>query len=97
MRLEPLQVLADLVASLPPGSALWRSTGGAMSLAVGDELLRWLDYRLQVLAWLQTEDAQKKRNQPKQPERIPYAGEAKAEEAFAERQSAARRRRSNLS
>lgn len=94
MRQEPLQELADLVVSLPYGCALWRSTGGPMSLTIGEELSRWTGYRLEILAWLQTDDAKKKRNQPKPPERIPYTGEARAEESHANRQANARRKRS---
>lgn len=86
----------DLVAWLPPGSALWRATGGPMSVGFSDHTLRVIDYRLQVLAWMQTEDAKKRRNQPKPPEPLPYASEARGVEAHAERQAAARRRRSAI-
>lgn len=88
-----LMELADMVAWLPAGCAFWRSVGGPLSLTVSEESFRWVEYRLQVLAWLQSADAEKKRNHPKPPERIPYSGEAKSEEAHAERQASARRRR----
>lgn len=84
---------ADLVAWLPAGSALWRAVGGHLAITETDHLLRALDYRLQILAWMQTEDAKKRRNQPKPPAPIPYSGEADLVNAHAERQAAARRRR----
>ena len=85
----------DLVAWLPPGSALWRATGGPMSIGFSDHTLRMIDYRLQILAWMQTEDATKNRNKPKLPEAVPYANEAHDTEVHAERQAAARRRRAS--
>lgn len=85
--------LAELIEWLPDGCALWRSSGGPRSITNEAHLLRMLDYRLQVLAWQQTEDAKHKRNQPKPPQPIPFAGEKAVEEAHAQRQAAARRRR----
>lgn len=93
IRLLGVLELADLVEWLPAGAALWRSTGGPLALTISEDTLRWVDYRLKVLAWQQTEDAKHKRNAPKPPEKVPYAGEVAAEEAHASRQAAARRRR----
>lgn len=88
----PLEA-ADLAAWLPAGCALWRAVGGPLALSGVEQGMRLLDYRLQVLAWMQTEDAKHRRNQPKPPKPTPYSGEAEASEAFANRQAAARRRR----
>ena len=84
---------SELVAALPPGCALWRAVGGPLALTREEERLRWVEFRLQVLAWMQTEDAKHKRNQPKPPQPIPYAHEAVADEAYARRQLEARHRR----
>lgn len=92
---DPLEA-AELTAWLPAGCALWRAVGGPLALSSVEQGLRLLDYRLQVLAWMQTEDAKHRRNQPKPPQPTPYAGEAKADEAFANRQAAARRRREDM-
>lgn len=43
--------LADLVAHLPPGCALWRDTGGAPALSDDGHLLREIIYRLEVADW----------------------------------------------
>ena len=89
---DPVEA-ADLAAWLPAGCALWRATGGPLALSGVEQGLRVVDFRLQVLAWQQTEDAKHKRNQPKPPQPIPYAGEKAVEEAHAQRQALARRRR----
>lgn len=92
----PLEA-ADLTAWLPEGSPLWRATGGPLSITGPERELRMVDYRLQVLAWLQTKDGREGKNQPKPPKAIPYAGEVAVEEAHAERQARARQRRSAAS
>lgn len=46
--------LADLVANLPPGCALWRATGGAIALSEESMFLREVVYRLEVLDWRET-------------------------------------------
>lgn len=92
---DPMEA-AELAAWLPAGCALWRAVGGPLALSGVEQGIRLLDYRLQVLAWMQTEDAKHRRNQPKPPQPTPYAGEAKADEAFANRQAAARRRREEM-
>ena len=84
---------ADLTAWIPAGSAIWQCTGGPLALSGIEKGLRLLDYRLEVLAWMKTEDAKHKRNQPKPPKPIPYAHEVAAEADHAERQMRARRRR----
>lgn len=57
--------LADLAASLPPGCALFRATGGDMAWTTEMHMLARLDYDLRILAWQKTEDGKKGRNQPK--------------------------------
>lgn len=88
-----LSDLADLVVWLPAGAPLWASIGGPASITVESEELRWLDYRLRVLAWLKTDDGAKGRNQPPAPKRLKYASERDAEaEAVDAKQSAWARR-----
>jgi len=94
--LDPLDA-ADLTSWLPAGCALWLSVGGPASIWQEVRELQEVNYRLKILAWMQTEDAQKGRNQPSPPEPIPYSDEiqarAEAEENHARRQYAARQRR----
>lgn len=56
--------LADYVAHLPPGCALWRETGGEIAWSVEMHMLAQLEHRLRVLAWMKTEDAKHGRNKP---------------------------------
>lgn len=73
--------IADLVAHLPPGCALWRAAGGPLAWSDDVHMLARVDYGVRVLAWMKTEDGAKGRNAPK-PEEPPVPGnEAKAEEA----------------
>lgn len=73
--------LADLVAHLPPGCALWRAAGGALAWTDEIHMLSRIDHGIRVLAWMKTEDGQKGRNAPKQEEPPRPAGEVRAEEA----------------
>jgi hypothetical protein len=57
--------LADLVANLPAGCALYRAIGGPMAWTEEVHLLAAAEFRLRVLAWMKTEDGPKGRNQPK--------------------------------
>lgn len=57
--------LADLVANLPPGCALWRATGGPLAWSDEVHMLAAVEFRLRVLAWQKSEDGQKNRKQPK--------------------------------
>lgn len=57
--------LADFVAHLRPGCALWRAIGGDIAWSDETHMLAAVEYRLRVLAWQKTEDGQKNRNQPK--------------------------------
>lgn len=76
-----LSDLADIVAWLPPGCALWRSVGGPLALSEEAHLLRDVDFRLRELAWLQSEDGRKGRNRPKPLQPVPFAHETNAEQA----------------
>lgn len=67
--------LAELVAWLPPGSALWRSIGGPPAWSDETRMLSYVDLHVRELAWMQTEDAKKKRNQPKLLDPPPFAFE----------------------
>lgn len=97
IRRESVVDLADLVAWLPAGCAFWRSVGGPLSLTEQAHSLRMIDYRLQVLVWSKTKDAEHNRNHPTPPEPIPYAGEARVIESHAKRQAQARKRRMSAS
>lgn len=69
--------LAALVAELPPGSQVWRSTGGPWAWTDEVHMLSSVEWGIRVLAWMKTEDGQKGRNIP---ERIepPVKGEEPA-------------------
>lgn len=72
--------LADLAASLPPGCALYRATGGDMAWTAEMHMLARLDFDLRVLAWQKTEDGKRGRNQPKPIEAPKMAHEVEAEQ-----------------
>jgi hypothetical protein len=57
--------LADYVANLSPGCALWRATGGPLAWSDETHMLAAVEFRLRVLAWQKSEDGRKNRNQPK--------------------------------
>lgn len=86
---------AELLMWLPPGCALWRAFGGDLALNEEAHQLRLIEYRLRVLAWLQTKDAKSGRNRPEPPKPIPTAGKRDEGLVHAERQAAAYRRRTN--
>jgi hypothetical protein len=71
----PLGELADHVMWLPAGCPLWQSMGGPASVTMEAELLRWIDYRLRVLAWQNTKDAKDGRNPPAPPAPLRFKGE----------------------
>ena len=54
---------ACLAAQLPPGARIWRGT--ADEWPTDTYMLDRMEHMLRVLAWQQTEDAQKRRNYPK--------------------------------
>ena len=54
---------ACLAAQLPPGARIWRGTPDEWD--ADTYILVRIEHALRVLAWQQTEDAQKRRNYPK--------------------------------
>lgn len=87
---------ADLVAWLPAGAALWASMGGPASVSMETEILRWVDYRLKVLAWQPTKDGREGRNQPKPPQKLKAARERDAEADQVSARAAAWQRRQEM-
>lgn len=87
---------SDLVAWLPAGSALWQSMGGPTSVTMETELLRWVDYRLRLLAWQPTKDGREGRNQPKPPVKLKQRAEREAEDDKTSARAAAWQRRQEL-
>jgi hypothetical protein len=56
--------LADLVAFLPDGCALWQSIGGSRAWSPEMHLLNHIEWRLQILDWRKTKNGKDGRNQP---------------------------------
>lgn len=82
--------LADLVAWLPKGCALWQSYGGENARSVEVEALLLIDYRLRQQMWV---NGGKKGPEPEYPAPPPLASERRAGEAQMARKAAARERR----
>ena len=59
---------ADLLQELPNGARIWKELAPAKSVSETVWLMQVIDFRLQVLAWQQSKDGQKNKNQPKPPE-----------------------------
>lgn len=72
--------LADLVAFLPDGCALWQSVGGNRAWSPETHLLNLVEFRLRVLDWRDTKDGRDGKNQPKLHKPPPLAHEKQAEE-----------------
>ena len=85
--------LADLVAWLPAGSALWMAVGGPAALTAEAHELRAIEFRLRELGWMKSKDAQSGRNRPKPPDPVPFAHERRAEDVVMSRKSEAHLRR----
>ena len=90
VRSWPAREVADLVAWLPPGCALWRDVGGPASLSDESRTLQLLDYSVRVLDF---HTRQGKGPKPKPPEAPAYAHERRAEQAVMDRKAAAYLRR----
>jgi len=88
-----LSELADLVAWLPPGCALWRSVGGPLAWSQEVHMLNQVEFRLRVLYWVQTKDGSKGANQPKPADPPKYAGEVDVELAKNDARAEAWKRR----
>lgn len=59
-------------------------------------MMRWLDYRLKVLAWQPTADGRAGRNQPAPPKKLKYASEQKQESQVQNAKASAWERRQAL-
>lgn len=79
--------LADYVAHLPPGCALWRAAGGPLAWTDEVHMLARVDHGVRVLAWMKTEDGSKGRKPPKIEEPPSPFGEVKADEARMEQKA----------
>lgn len=73
--------LADLVAFLPDGCALWQSVGGPRAWSAETHLLNQVEFRLRVLDWRKTKDGSGGKNPPKPHKSPALAHEARAEES----------------
>lgn len=85
--------LAELVANLPPGCALWRASGGPLAWSDEMHMLARVEHGVRVLAWMKTEDGSKGRKPPQIVEPPLASGEARAEEARMEHKADAWMRR----
>lgn len=94
-RMRPTRA-ANLAAHLPPGSMVWRHTGGPQAWTDELHMLARVEHTLRVLAWQRTKDGEKGRNAPEPIEPPEPVGQARAREArvtrkaqrFLERQKA---------
>ena len=73
--------LADLVAFLPDGCALWQSVGGPRAWSAETHVLNQVEFRLRVLDWRKTQDGSKGKNQPKPHKTPALSHEVQAEES----------------
>lgn len=73
--------LADLVAYLPDGCVLWQAVGGNRAWSPETHLLNLVEFRLRVLDWRQTKDAQGGKNQPELHKPPALAHEKQTEES----------------
>lgn len=85
--------LADLVANLPPGCALWRAIGGPLAWSQETHMLAAIEFRLRVLAWMKTQDGAKGRKPPKpiDPPKSVYDARAEDDRLFSRAQAYLRR------
>lgn len=88
---------ANLAANLPPGSAVWREAGGPLAWTDEMHLLAAVEYRVQVLAWMQTADAKHGRNKPKPMEPPKAVAKVRSDEAAIERRARRYMRRAGVS
>lgn len=73
--------LADLVAWLPPGAALWRAVGGPLAWSPVEHVGALIVHGLDRLEWRQTEDGTKGRNPPDPISPPPLAGQVQETDA----------------
>lgn len=81
--------LADLVAYLPDGCALWLEVGGSRAWSPESHLLNMVEFRLRVLDWRKTKDAKSGVNKPELHKPPPLAGDREAVEAKTSARAAA--------
>lgn len=96
LRDVPILELADLVAWLPAGCALWRAIGGPMSITNELRALRIIEFRLRVLDWHLIEgkgDRPEPPEEPKYVDETPTARMSRKAEMFMRRQQASGGRR----
>jgi len=89
-RTWPMREVADLVAWLPAGCALWVDFGGPAALSEVVHAIRALDFSVRVLDYHEREG---KGPKPKEPQNPPYATERRAENTKMSRKADAWRRR----
>lgn len=59
-----VQEVAGLVRYLPPGSAVWRETGGPAAWSPEVEMGAAIELAVRTMHWASTEDAKHRRNAP---------------------------------
>lgn len=87
--------LADLVAFLPDGCALWRSTGGPRAWSEETHLLNLVEFRLRVLDWRKTSDAKTGNRKPELHKPPAHALEKRSEQSKQSTRAAAWEARQN--
>lgn len=89
----PLIELADLVANLPAGCALWRATGGPMAWSLEMHMLVRIEFGVRQHAWLDSKDGQDGKNRPTPIEPPKSVHEKRVEDAALSRRAQAYKRR----
>lgn len=87
----PATAVADLVAWLPAGCALWRAIGGPAAVSDVVRAVQMLDYSVRVLDFHAGRHG--KGAKPKEPKTPPFAHEKRAADAKARRKAEAILRR----
>src|SRR5699024_7976653 len=77
--------LADLVAWLPPGCALWRDTGGPLAWSEEVRMLSVVELRLRQSQWQAAGDRMKP--QPEQWEPPPFKSDQRAKQVRTDRRA----------
>lgn len=85
--LEDVLELADLMAWLPAGCALWRAFGGPAAISEEVHAIQMLDYSVRVLDYHAGRQGKGKKPQP--PKTPPFAHEKRAEDAKVRRKAEA--------
>lgn len=80
--------LTDLIVWLPAGCPLWQDVGGPASMTGEQRLLRWVEFRLLDLTWVQA-GGKKAGKRPEVPSEPPYAHEKRGNLTKMSRKAAA--------